>query len=1282
MYACNLEEEMMCCSKPAVRALSALLLAALGSAAGLSYQVWQPSTPADVFFTDGNATCNVYLTSNSGSHAVAMQEYYSAGDECYRTWVTVVGRRMGVRNGNCIAAAEYTGLRELADTVAVNGDADMFSRAPCIAMNPVRKHVAWGRYNALDQYKDQIREARQALTNKVSGWPWTDLMEDGHAGWRDHVTVEAQRANNIDYVYVAYVDSFVEDETPRLRLACARSLDNGGKWDDPVPVEVWSYYQDCGNPSIAVEQGGTDVYLVCEYADYVYFYKSTDNGQTWGSAVDVTSGEGGERPCVAAIGDTVFVVWEYAYRWSVDGGSTWLPEEEPEFLLEDVPWRASRPNLSMVRVNQQGNARANLVLVCAAEMPPRPGYTDGAALAWASYYSNEWHWSTPTWLAWSWDRPYPDTLFCPSVASTASARTSGGPDYDTAVFVVWDQKGPDTYQHVYRKVALWRYYNPFVAVQGEAVCGVGRHLWGGPSGELFHAGTVRGQIVAGPVLENYCLPVLVDAGWMEALALDSVGSQWLAYLRDDTLWCRLGDGSYKAVFAGSSSAVPGQPSIVCYPTQGGGGSAANIVFAVYDTAGGASRIMYARVDTSAVVLDTIESVNTLRDSLPCINVYKSDTLLVTWQHGDSTLSSLLSNYGPLTQGQPGAWSSPNLVTASGYHPMSAMENGSVLNCVWTQKSGSNYSIQRATCDLASTMFGSWTAMATPAGSGAAEKGNPVYAGVGASVWQQKDANGKWVIRGMVRGDTMTFVANDTDAYHPHAVAESSAVSPSIDQVRVHLLYTAGVAFEVDSGVYDTGETRYKCESLNVSHAGSDATKYNNGAKLIRKNGSDSLFAVYSDADGAIAYAWSAAGDSWRREIMTTGRDYPAIAGDSSGKRWVVMRKPGVGMLAPTQEAYYRNGSSWTGPQTLYSVSNTTLGPASLSGSSYVQSGIAYAAFISTAYGGTKSLILAKFNGTNVSTYTVATGSSLGDPSVTIEPYKADSDRVHVAWVDNGTLKYRMDTDGRSTSIASNWTSVYSLTGQGIVASHPYINSDHDQIVAAWAQGTPADVYSSKRATSSAYNVWDTPVDLSNTAQDGSDYPTVAMGDTVVVVWQELRCGGSDFDIMACIDFGDTLNIADNATFSTYPHVLFQNKASGDTAIPYIHTIWSETPLASYYEVGYNKLNLKQSSGEGQQSASSTPIPTKPVLASCRPNPFRDRTQISYALPTAGNVSLRVYDATGRTVRTLASGHQRAGSYSVTWDSRDNRGRQVPRGVYFYRLDTPGFRSVKKAVVTR
>lgn len=60
----------------------------------------------------------------------------------------------------------------------------------------------------------------------------------------------------------------------------------------------------------------------------------------------------------------------------------------------------------------------------------------------------------------------------------------------------------------------------------------------------------------------------------------------------------------------------------------------------------------------------------------------------------------------------------------------------------------------------------------------------------------------------------------------------------------------------------------------------------------------------------------------------------------------------------------------------------------------------------------------------------------------------------------------------------------------------------------------------------------------------------------------------------------------------------------------------------------------------------------------------------------------MYEATGRTVLTLASGHRKAGNYSVSWDARDSYGRLVPYGIYFCRLDTPGFRSVKKAVVTR
>jgi flagellar hook assembly protein FlgD len=47
--------------------------------------------------------------------------------------------------------------------------------------------------------------------------------------------------------------------------------------------------------------------------------------------------------------------------------------------------------------------------------------------------------------------------------------------------------------------------------------------------------------------------------------------------------------------------------------------------------------------------------------------------------------------------------------------------------------------------------------------------------------------------------------------------------------------------------------------------------------------------------------------------------------------------------------------------------------------------------------------------------------------------------------------------------------------------------------------------------------------------------------------------------------------------------------------------------------------------------------------------------------------LEIYDLTGRHVRTLLSGEVSAGTHSVQWDGRDERGSSVGSGVYFYRL---------------
>jgi hypothetical protein len=79
------------------------------------------------------------------------------------------------------------------------------------------------------------------------------------------------------------------------------------------------------------------------------------------------------------------------------------------------------------------------------------------------------------------------------------------------------------------------------------------------------------------------------------------------------------------------------------------------------------------------------------------------------------------------------------------------------------------------------------------------------------------------------------------------------------------------------------------------------------------------------------------------------------------------------------------------------------------------------------------------------------------------------------------------------------------------------------------------------------------------------------------------------------------------------------------------------------------------------------IPSQLVLPQNRPNPFNPQTEIAFTVHRAGWGTLRVYDVKGNLVRTLVDGHQVVGSHAVTWDGRDDAGRQAPSGVYVYRL---------------
>ncbi len=69
-----------------------------------------------------------------------------------------------------------------------------------------------------------------------------------------------------------------------------------------------------------------------------------------------------------------------------------------------------------------------------------------------------------------------------------------------------------------------------------------------------------------------------------------------------------------------------------------------------------------------------------------------------------------------------------------------------------------------------------------------------------------------------------------------------------------------------------------------------------------------------------------------------------------------------------------------------------------------------------------------------------------------------------------------------------------------------------------------------------------------------------------------------------------------------------------------------------------------------------------------PNPFDRSTRISYEVPHAGRVSLVIYDAAGRTVRTLVSGRVEPGRFDAVWDGKSDAGERLGTGVYLYRFD--------------
>ena len=99
------------------------------------------------------------------------------------------------------------------------------------------------------------------------------------------------------------------------------------------------------------------------------------------------------------------------------------------------------------------------------------------------------------------------------------------------------------------------------------------------------------------------------------------------------------------------------------------------------------------------------------------------------------------------------------------------------------------------------------------------------------------------------------------------------------------------------------------------------------------------------------------------------------------------------------------------------------------------------------------------------------------------------------------------------------------------------------------------------------------------------------------------------------------------------------------------------------------------------------IPAETALLLNYPNPFNPETWIPYHLSEPADVTLRIYAADGKLIRTLALGHQPAGVYesksrAAYWDGRNRVGERVASGLYFYTLTAGDFAATGKMLILK
>jgi Tol biopolymer transport system component len=793
-----------------------------------------------------------------------------------------------------------------------------------------------------------------------------------------------------------------------------------------------------------------------------------------------------------------------------------------------------------------------------------------------------------------------------------------------------------------------------------------------------------------------------------SLSMTIAGDAVVVFRKGDSIFgaVQRANNSWKRVllYSAPASHHVGPPASAAF--QVSSGRFINCCVPCYDScATGTSMILFLQADTLGnVVLDTLDlCTGSYADSSVCMVVNSaSNAIEACYVRSESTFYR--SNHlSPTDSTRPVLWTSPSRVNDSattGRNPTCERRNGRFYIAFsehWIDgKSGAPmWSIVRASC--CDTVSGvTWEGKTPVSTVDSSHKDWPSISLTRVSWAESSSAANYWTIKANI-ADSLLTLSPDTSCVSCALLSDSTVLSgPATAMTRLRLVWLQKYGSSGDTWQVPSSE-----REVYASSAGANVTMYNQGRKLCLDSAgssTDSIRVVFRSNQSSLWIARKKDGDeTWNSSLLRSTGDVPAID-QSQGRIWCCCRD--VSTMPPGNVIRCQNraiGSSTWHDFQVYFTSNPNpssprLGPPAIVASLYDTSGQNHAAayIIFTAYTPTlpkSAVVILKVDtaGNVIWTDTLHSVASLADSfaDVALSAVAGKGFGIDASFqstLATGGICYRKTTDLDQPQYKTkrSWSPSYNVM-TGMSYRHPTLAASAETVLVAFVAGDSGRILTRGQAPGSSYNVWDDTVNVSQCKDTFTDWPSIALGESIIVSYQK-RLSSTNYDVMARVNFHGSINLSNTpGANSKYPHVAFHLH---NDSFPVITAIWTEEQGPTTAEVGYKRWQLGLEGGGGIQDYSIFNPNIRPALYAPAPNPFSHSSSIRFSTNIRGLTRVSIMDITGRRVRNLLSTVEKPGVYNLAWNARDDRERRLAGGVYFVRLLTPNYHETRKVIMTQ